>query len=147
MTFNHCNKTWVWRTTSEALTKDCVVPRFGKGKGSVMLWGAIWHGGRSELSTFDCSQSEGKRGAITGKVYTAQIIQTALKVVWRRVNTAWRAYGGARIVEDNAPVHTKESIEVGRKQRFKYLDHPPFFARSQSNRELLGYSQARARQT
>ena len=38
-----------------------------------MLWGAVWHGGRSELVLFDTSQSTGKRGGVTAAIYRNQI--------------------------------------------------------------------------
>lgn len=123
--FDRAARVWVWRLDGEAMKEDCLVPKFQKGPGSVMLWGAIWYGGRSELFTFDCSESKGKKGGVTGEIYTKQIVQGPMKDIWKRVNNNWRGFGGARILEDNAPVHTDDARAVGEGQRFIYVDHPP----------------------
>jgi hypothetical protein len=92
-----------------------------------MVWGAVWYGGRSELIIFDKSQSEGKRKGVTAAIYRDQITKGELKRVWNRVHGSWRAYGGARILEDNVRIHTSAiNRDVGAKQRFLYVDHPPY---------------------
>ena len=119
-------KIHVTRQDGEAYDKDCMIPRLFATRGSVMIWAAIWHGGRSKLYRFDTSESEGARGGVTAKLYRDQITKGELKQIWGQVNTSWRAYGGARILEDNAPIHTALLNRVaGHKQRFKYLHHPP----------------------
>ena len=60
-------------------------------------------------------------------LYKEQIMQGELKRSWREVNGSWRGYGGARIVEDNARIHTvKENMEMRRKEKFVYVEHPPY---------------------
>ncbi|EIW71480.1 hypothetical protein TREMEDRAFT_27317 [Tremella mesenterica DSM 1558] len=91
-----------------------------------MIWDAIWYGGRSDLVWFDTTESQGRRKGVTAAIYCEQITKKALKKFWRRVDTRWRAYGGARILEDNVKVHTaQENQSVGQKFKFRYLNHPP----------------------
>ncbi|KAK4684797.1 hypothetical protein P7C73_g5369, partial [Tremellales sp. Uapishka_1] len=119
-------RTWVTRRDKEAYLEECMVPKLLSAKTTVMVWGAIWHGGRSELVRFDTSQSGSKRKGVTASIYRDQITKDALKRCWTRVNTNWRAYGGARIVEDNASIHTAAlNRSAGAKQKFIYLKHPP----------------------
>jgi transposase len=120
-------KTYVTRRKGEAYKEENMVPRLHGATGMVMVWGAIWHGGRSKLVRFDQRDSEGKRGGVTAAIYRDQITKGELKVCWNRVNGSWRAYGGARIVEDGAKIHTlPTNRSVGLKQRFIYLQHPPY---------------------
>lgn len=119
-------RTWVTRKDGEAWLEECMAPKLLGGRKSIMVWGAIWHGGRSKLVRFDTSQSEGKRKGVTAAIYRDQITRGELKRCWNRVNTNWRAYGGARIVEDGARVHTsKINRDIGKRQRFRYMRHPP----------------------
>lgn len=119
-------KRWVTRRQEEAYMKECMVPRLLGNQATMMVWGAIWKGGRSQLYRFDTSGSERKRKGVTAKLYARQITQGELKRCWNQVNSSWRAYGGARIIEDNAPIHTAAgNRSIGLKQQFKYLNHPP----------------------
>jgi len=119
-------KTWVTRGAKEAYLEDCMVPKLLSGKDSIMVWAAVWHGGRSELVRFDCSESQGKKKGVTGAIYRDQIIKQPLKHCWNRVNNRWRGYGGARIVEDNARIHTSATARhTAVRMGFKFMDHPP----------------------
>lgn len=119
-------KQWVTRREGEQFLKECMVPRLQSSKQSIIIWAAVWKGGRSNLIRFDVSESEGRRKGVTAKIYRDQITLGELKRCWNRVNTNWRPYGGARILEDGAPVHTAPINRLaGLRQRFKYLDHPP----------------------
>lgn len=119
-------KVHVTRKDGEAYNQDCMLPRLFAARTMCMIWAAIWHGGRSQLFQFNTSESEGARGGVTAVLYRDQITRGELKRAWGRVNTSWRAYGGARILEDNAPIHTSvTSRSAGLAQRFKYLQHPP----------------------
>jgi transposase len=123
---NGAIKRWVTRRQGEMYMRECMVPQMLGDRATMMVWGAVWKGGRSQLYRFDTSNSEGKRKGVTAKLYCEQITKGELKRCWNRVNTSWRAYGGARIVEDNAPIHFATGTRsVGLKQRFKYLNHPP----------------------
>ena len=104
----------VTRLDGEAYLKDCMVPKLGWGPGSVMIWGAVWEGGRSQLVRFDCTGSQGRKGGVTTEIYCEQVTKTKLKRCWNRVNSRWRGYGGARIVEDNVRLHTSaKNRDVG----------------------------------
>lgn len=116
----------VWREKGEAWQPECMVPKLQQGGKSFMMFGGIWQGGRTKLHRFDCTQSESKKKGVTAKLYRDQITKGVLKQAWGRVNSRWRAYGGARIVEDNAQIHTCPLNRLaGQAQRFKYLPHPP----------------------
>ena len=118
---------WVTREDGEAFMAECLAPKLLGGSESIMVWGAIWYNGRSDLVVFDKEGSEGKRGGVTAKMYREQIMQGELKRNWREVNGSWRGYGGARIVEDNARIHTaKENMEMRRKEKLVYVEHPPY---------------------
>jgi len=126
MRMDYSTRTWIWRKEGEEYAEDCMVPKLRQGGKSIMLWGAIWHGGRSELVLFDQAKSGGKRGGVTGQIYLEQITREHLKRCWNKVKTRWRGYGHPYILEDNAPVHTKketraEAIAMG----FKFINHPP----------------------
>ena len=108
--------TWVSRKDGEAFLEECLVAKLLGGSESIMVWGGIWYGGRSDLIVFDTSESEAKKKGVTAKIYREQVMGTELKHCWRHVNGLWRGYGGARIVEDNARIHTaKENMELRKK--------------------------------
>jgi hypothetical protein len=120
-------ETWVTREKGQAYLKECLAPRFLGGGRSIMVWGAIWYGGRSELIRFDTKESEGKRKGVTAKIYRDQITKGELKRNWKHVNRIWRGFGGARIVEDNVRIHTSlENRRIAKWQKFRYLNHPPY---------------------
>jgi transposase len=123
---NDIYKTKVTRRKGEVYEKKNLKPKFLSAKGSVMVWGVFWHGGHSQLVHFDTNKSEGKRGGVTAAIYRDQVTKEELNYVWRKVNGHWRGYGGARILEDNASVHTANTNRsVGLDQHLVYVDHPP----------------------
>lgn len=117
---------WVTRREGEEYLLDCLAPIFRSDRQSFMVWGAVWHGGRSELVRFDQSESQGRRKGVTAAIYRDQITRGPLKRCWDRLGAWWRGYGRPRIVEDNARIHTAASNRnIGLSQRFVYLSHPP----------------------
>lgn len=119
-------KAMVTRKDGEAGLLECTVPKLLGGKVSIMVWGAIYYGGRSRLWRFDCSESEGKRQGVTGKMYMEQITNGQLRECWKSMKRRFRGYGGPRIVEDNAPIHSSKVNRLQAvKQGFTYLAHPP----------------------
>lgn len=123
---NGTTKVYVTRQDGEEYSEDCLRPKMLSSSGGFMGWGGVWYGGRTPLYRFDQSESEGKKGGVTAIIYRDQITKGVLKEAWEKVNGQWRGYGGARILEDNARVHTcATNRSVGERQRFVYLAHPP----------------------
>jgi len=119
-------KQWVTREVGQAYLAECMVSKMLSDKKSFMVWAAIWYGGRTQLHRFDTAASAGKKQGVTSVIYRDQITKGPLKQAWNRVNSNYRAYGGARIVEDGAKIHTSSTNRSqGERQRFKYLYHPP----------------------
>ena len=103
---NGAVKTWVWRRPGEEGLPDCLAPRLFSTRKTVMVWAAIWHGGRSELKRFEKTEFSGPRGGVTAIDYRNQITCGPLEAAWKEVKTRWRGYGNTRILEDNVKVHT-----------------------------------------
>lgn len=123
---NATTRLLVTRKAGEAFKLECTVPKLLGGGISIMVWGAIYYGGRSELWRFDTSDNEGARKGVTGQLYMEQITSKVLKRCWDSMKRRHRGYGAPRILEDNASIH-RSVVKRGRaaKQGFKYLDHPP----------------------
>jgi protein-L-isoaspartate O-methyltransferase len=60
---------WISREHHEAIVPEALLPNLIQGGGMIMVWGAVWHGGRSQLVRFDCSESTGERGGVTAVIY------------------------------------------------------------------------------
>ena len=73
----------VTRRNGEGGLLECTIPKLLSGKISVMVWAAVYYGGRTKLWRFDCSESEGKRQGVTGKIYMEQITSGELKECWK----------------------------------------------------------------
>lgn len=91
-----------------------------------MVWGAIWHGGRSKLIWFDTSESTSKRKGVNAFIYRTQITEKELLRCWQLVRRNWRGYSTPWIVEDNAKVHTAKATR-GKAEELgmRFLAHPP----------------------
>ena len=117
---------FVTRYAGEELLEECLAPRLLSSRDSIMIWGAIWHGGRSELVLFDTSQSSGKRGGVTAAIYCNQITSGPLRNANHRVRDVWRGYGRPEVLEDNAPVHTSVlNRSKGQELNLSFINHPP----------------------
>ena len=55
-------RTWVTRLPGEELLPECLAPRLFSARKTVMVWGAIWYGGRSDLHRFERTEDSGPRG-------------------------------------------------------------------------------------
>ena len=120
-------KTWVSRKPHEKWIPECLAPRLFSTRKTVLVWAAIWHGGRSELKRFERTEFSGARGGVTAMDYRNQITLGPLDEAWKDLRTLWRGYGVPRILEDNCKVHTAAvNRDAGKKRRFNYLDHPPY---------------------
>ena len=106
MRMNGTVQSWVTRGVGEAYLAECMVPKLLSEKKTCMVWAAIWHGGRTELLRFDTGASAGQRKGVTAVIYRDQVTMGPLKAAWNRVNTKYRAFGDARILEDNVKIHT-----------------------------------------
>ena len=138
-------RTWITRKKGEAYLLECLKPKLLSSKKTVMVWGAIWYGGKSKLVRFDCAESESARKGVTAKIYSMQISSGELRTCWTRVNNQWRRYGGAMVVEDGARIHTSPTNrDVWAKLRFVYLKHPPSSSDLNPIEKLLGLSQTEA---
>ena len=80
----------VWRQRGERYRNDLVQPAIQGGGGSVHVWGAIWHGGRSALQILYQS--------VNGERY-CQILERFLDDDERLPQVNWR------FQQDNAPAH------------------------------------------
>jgi len=122
---NDTGRVWVSRAPHEREREDCLAPAFRKFKG-FMAWAAVWHGGRSPLVRLDLSKSTSKRKGFNSDLYINQVYKQHLRRIWRNVNSSWRAYGGAWLLEDNSGIHmSKKSRAAAKKYKFRNLPHPP----------------------
>jgi transposase len=119
-------KVRVTRPAGKALDPKYIAPAVRSGVPSVMVWGAIWHGGRSKLVRFDTSESEGKRKGVTAEIYLNQITKGPLIDSYRRLRTVWKGYGLPTVLEDSASVHTaRKTRGAATKLGMVFLPHPP----------------------
>ena len=96
---------WVTLATNKAYLEECMRAKMKGRVDGIMLFAGIWHGGGTELVSFDTSGSTGKRKGVTAAIYRDQITKGPLKTAWNRLNNRWRGYGGARILEDIVGIH------------------------------------------
>jgi hypothetical protein len=81
----------VWRTVDQANDMDCLVPTFKSNRSSLMVWGAIRHGEKSELAIMDKNRR-------TAKDFVDQVYDGPLRRFWKDGD-------GLLLMEDGAPVH------------------------------------------
>ena len=81
----------VWRTTGEEYNTDCLAPTFKSNRSSVMVWGAITHGAKSELVIMDPKRR-------TAQDFVDQVYEGPLR-------RFMEVSGGKILMEDGAPVH------------------------------------------
>ncbi|KAG7404524.1 Transposable element Tc1 transposase [Fusarium oxysporum f. sp. raphani] len=90
---------WVFRKPHEKFMKELVnVTVHGKSRLSIMVWGAIWRGGKSDIVVMIRDQTARRRG------YTSQSYQEALSEGLLPIWTGFRQFQ-----QDNARIHTSES--------------------------------------
>ena len=88
-----------------------------KGKDiSIMIWGAIWIGGRSDLVVMERDSNSPKNG------YTAN---SYLKVLDDQLSDDWLEE--MHFVQDNAPIHTAKSVKDWfSNHRINVVEWPPY---------------------
>lgn len=113
---------WVWRRPDEAYDPALINLKLRRGP-AIMVWAAIYKGGKSKLLLLDTSQSEGKRRGVTAAIYRDQVTNGPL----RDLVTAMRLVGRSpKVLEDNAKVHTAAiARECALEHGFEFIDHPP----------------------
>ncbi|KAG6978938.1 Transposable element Tc3 transposase [Fusarium oxysporum f. sp. conglutinans] len=90
---------WVFRKPHEKFMKELVnVTVHGKSRLSIMVWGAIWRGGKSDIVVMIRDQTARRRG------YTSLSYQQALTEGLLPIWTGFRHFQ-----QDNARIHTPES--------------------------------------
>jgi transposase len=112
---------WVTRQPGEEFQADCLVPLFKIHTG-VMVWAAVWHGGRSPLIHLDLSESEGKKGGFTSVLYRDQVLKPVLLPLWRDFK---KGKPDPYIVEDNSRIHDSPVCQ-GAKRHMRMTLHPPY---------------------
>jgi hypothetical protein len=81
----------VWRRPDEAFKEECLVPTFKSARMSVMVWGAIALGKKSELVILDAEKR-------TAQDFVDQVYEGILKGFLEQ-------FDGALLMEDGAPIH------------------------------------------
>lgn len=118
---------WISMEKGEENLPECLLPKFPQGGGSMMIWGAIWHGGRSTLVRFDCSESTSKKGGVTAVIYRDQVVKGPLLDAWRRMTAWWRPYGGnVLILQDGAGPHKGAARREEDRLGMRFMNHPPY---------------------
>jgi hypothetical protein len=87
----------------------------GRPRISIMVWGAIWKGGRSHLVIMERDEEAPRNG------YSARSYRTALKEGLLPYYQPWM-----RFMQDNAPIHKEEATMAWFLQHgIELLDWPP----------------------
>lgn len=128
---------YVTCTKEERFHDRNLAPAIRKGS-RLMIWGAIYKGGRSKLVRLEREDEQEKRQrkgkkkskkrrGITAQVMIDSVYKTELNRVWKAQRRRWRGYGvQCWIVEDNAKVHkAKKTVKCATELGFKMLFHPP----------------------
>ena len=87
----------VWRQPGERFAACTVAEHDRYGGGSLMVWGGIWAGGRTDLVVF-------RRGALNANRYLTEVIRPHVIPQMRRLG------GGYLFMDDNAPCHRAHVI-------------------------------------
>ncbi|KAK9739595.1 hypothetical protein QE152_g8909 [Popillia japonica] len=91
--FSDSGRTWVWRRSSQQLEAKFLQQTVKYGGTNIMVWGAIWYGGRSELIICE--------GNINAAKYIEILRQGPLPIF----DNAILSKENAIFMEDGAPCH------------------------------------------
>jgi DDE superfamily endonuclease len=90
---------WVWRTPAQKWDKEMIQPEKTRKDISIMVWGAIWLGGRSDLIVMQRDE-ESPRGGYSANSY--------IKVLEEAMPTMFEP--GLTFMRDNARIHTAKKV-------------------------------------
>jgi transposase len=108
--------TWVFRTPNQKWHKDFIVPHIKGRDISIMIWAAIWIGGKSDLVVMERDQDAPRKG------YSAR---SYLAVLDDQIPRCWQP--GRIFMQDNASIHTAGVIkEWFDTHGISRLEWPPF---------------------
>jgi DDE superfamily endonuclease/Transposase len=91
---------WCWRTPQQKWSRDFVDPQKTGKDISVMIWGAIWLGGRSEIIFME-RDDEAPRGGYSANSYLA-VLNEEIPRIWSP---------GMIFMQDGARIHTAQKIK------------------------------------
>jgi transposase len=92
----------VWRSKHEVNELDCLAPTFKSDRSSIMVWGAITYGKKSNLVVMD----KGKRTAVH---FVEQVYE-------RELGRFWATCDEPILMEDGAPVHRSNAPQKWREE-------------------------------
>ena len=94
-----------------------MITTYKKGKDmSVMIWGAIWIGGRSRVVIMERDPASKKEGYSTGSY---------ISVLEEELPTCY--HPGMKFIQDNAPIHKAYRVTVWLEEHgIETLDWPPY---------------------
>jgi transposase len=91
---------WCWRSVTEKWNKE-MIQTYSKGKDIlIMVWGAIWVGGRSDLYIIDRDLTS-KKGGYSSKSYI-EVLENQLPTIYQP---------GMRFMQDNVGIHTAKKVK------------------------------------
>jgi len=91
---------WAFRQPGQQYNQDKVTTRKTGKDISIMIWAAIWIGGRSDIVIME-GDEESARGGVTARVY-CQLLEDQIPKIYRR---------GQIFQHDNAFIHTANIIK------------------------------------
>jgi transposase len=113
---NGGQREWAWRTATQKWNPQ-FVQTYTKGHDiSIMIWGAIWIGGRSDVVIMTRDE-QAKRNGYSANSYIDVLNET--------IEQCWQP--GMTFMQDNAPIHTAKKVTEWFKNRgIPVLDWAPY---------------------
>ena len=108
----------VWRRILEEYLPQCLVPSFKSNRSSVMIWGGIMYGKKTEMTFFEKYGPNERRMRTTGADYVKLVYDGPLKKFIGRKRSIV-------LMEDGAPIHRCNVSKAWlAKKKIKTLDWP-----------------------
>jgi DDE superfamily endonuclease len=107
---------WAFRTPAQKWDKIMIEP-YKKGKDiCIMIWGAIWIGGRSDVIMMVRDENSPKKGY--SRFSYLDVLEEAIPTCWQP---------GQIFMQDNAPIHTAQVVkEYFESEGIPLLPWPPY---------------------